>query len=441
MNEWKKRIGNDIPIEIAVTRNGEAEDLSSLGSLSVILKSFKGTVVPFEYFVQRNVIKGVFYGKDQYETGKYILEVVENGGEPEMASLDADIVTLVDRTSKEDEGNGNSVDVCFNICPRGVSLSATVTVSKNGLSAYELAVLKGFSGTVEEWLESLIGPKGERGENLHFEDLTPEEKEEIRGQRGYQGEVGPKGDTGDGLHVDGTYSSYNAFIAAHPEGTKEEVYIVGGNIFTWSETESIWVNGGRVQGPQGQTGQDGKPGEPLKYKDLTELDKEDLRKPLEDIVDAARENASNSAYQALLAKRSSDEAKDIANASMAAIDSINASIQRIVEMGGQGVEDILASLDVMNEIANIKSSLALLGPLYPHEIAEDDWDRMTNAQQQLMKDTFATLYIVEGSSERSGGYIFIDGVLTMSPNCSYGEDGTLTLADCSFENGILTLNQ
>ena len=33
-----------------------------------------------------------------------------------------------------------------------------------GYSAYEVAVLNGYSGTEQEWLASLVGPQGPRGE-------------------------------------------------------------------------------------------------------------------------------------------------------------------------------------------------------------------------------------------------------------------------------------
>ena len=33
-----------------------------------------------------------------------------------------------------------------------------------GASAYEVAVAEGFEGTVEEWLTSLVGPKGDPGD-------------------------------------------------------------------------------------------------------------------------------------------------------------------------------------------------------------------------------------------------------------------------------------
>lgn len=55
---------------------------------------------------------------------------------------------------------------------------ATGAAGDDGLSAYELAVEEGFIGTLEEWLESLIGPEGPQGEE------------------GPQGDTGPTGPTG-----------------------------------------------------------------------------------------------------------------------------------------------------------------------------------------------------------------------------------------------------
>ena len=51
-----------------------------------------------------------------------------------------------------------------------------------GYSAYEVAVLNGYTGTEEEWLASLKGEQGEPG--TPFGDLTPAQKEELRGPQG-----------------------------------------------------------------------------------------------------------------------------------------------------------------------------------------------------------------------------------------------------------------
>ena len=52
--------------------------------------------------------------------------------------------------------------------------------------AYRIAVEHGFEGTVEEWLASLKGEKGDAAV-LNFDDLTDEQKESIRGEDGEDG--------------------------------------------------------------------------------------------------------------------------------------------------------------------------------------------------------------------------------------------------------------
>ena len=97
----RRRIGNDIPVEIEILRNGKAEDMDLLQSFDIQIKSRNGAVMPFEYLLEGNKAKGTFYGKDQLETGPYLIVLVENGGVNGMATVDAELVTLVDRTYKE----------------------------------------------------------------------------------------------------------------------------------------------------------------------------------------------------------------------------------------------------------------------------------------------------------------------------------------------------
>ena len=60
-----------------------------------------------------------------------------------------------------------------------------------GKSAYEVAVENGFEGTEEEWLDSLKGDTGPRGEKGDKGDTGP------RGEKGDKGDTGPQGDKGD----------------------------------------------------------------------------------------------------------------------------------------------------------------------------------------------------------------------------------------------------
>ena len=57
-----------------------------------------------------------------------------------------------------------------------LSVSFAGCSAQNGLSAYEIAVENGFTGTEEEWLESLEGEDGNDGQNgedgAGIEDIT-----------------------------------------------------------------------------------------------------------------------------------------------------------------------------------------------------------------------------------------------------------------------------
>jgi hypothetical protein len=92
------------------------------------------------------------------------------------------------------------------------------TKGDQGISAYDVAVEEGYVGTKAEWLQSLIGAQGPKGET---------------------GETGPKGDTGKSAYE---IAQDNGFT-----GTQEE----------W--LESLIGPQGNT-GPQGQTGPQGATG-------------------------------------------------------------------------------------------------------------------------------------------------------------------------------------
>jgi hypothetical protein len=62
-----------------------------------------------------------------------------------------------------------------------------------GLSAYEVALDNGFEGTEAEWLASLVGPQGAKGDTG---DTGPQGDVGPQGETGPQGEPGPQGETG-----------------------------------------------------------------------------------------------------------------------------------------------------------------------------------------------------------------------------------------------------
>ena len=66
-------------------------------------------------------------------------------------------------------------------------------LARDGDSAYVIACRNGFEGTEAEWLESLKGADG----TMTFEDLTDEQKESLRGEKGDRGESGVYLGSGD----------------------------------------------------------------------------------------------------------------------------------------------------------------------------------------------------------------------------------------------------
>lgn len=76
------------------------------------------------------------------------------------------------------------------------SITDKLSTIKNGKSAYELAKEQGFVGTVEEWISSLKGERGERGQQGVQGQKGEQGARGEQGLRGLQGVQGQKGDTG-----------------------------------------------------------------------------------------------------------------------------------------------------------------------------------------------------------------------------------------------------
>ena len=66
---------------------------------------------------------------------------------------------------------------------KNIVLSKEALKEIRGLSAYEIAKQEGFTGTVDEWLASLKGAKGDKGDTFKLSDLSPEELASNKGPR------------------------------------------------------------------------------------------------------------------------------------------------------------------------------------------------------------------------------------------------------------------
>ena len=109
------------------------------------------------------------------------------------------------------------------------------------ISAYGIAVANGFRGTVKEWLESLIGPRGERGEAFTYADFTPEQLAALigpEGPEGPEGPAGPQGEKGDAFTYEDFTPEQLAALTG-PQGPQGPQGVPGGAvIYITDETDA-----------------------------------------------------------------------------------------------------------------------------------------------------------------------------------------------------------
>ena len=72
-----------------------------------------------------------------------------------------------------------------------------------------------------------------------------------------RGEIGPTGPSGFGVRILGTYSNLNDLINEHPTGNIGDGYMVGDNLYIWSDNQDTWANAGQIKGDKGDRGEPG----------------------------------------------------------------------------------------------------------------------------------------------------------------------------------------
>ena len=138
------RIGNDIILRIRLTRRGGAENLEGK-KIGLMLRNILGSVSLPVVQSGEELIAG-WQGTQQQWTGAYTVTLTEDWGENNRNTVDeACAFELVSISSDEGVETGTV----------NIELDMDISVPGNGLSAYEIAVMHGFVGTEEEWLESL----------------------------------------------------------------------------------------------------------------------------------------------------------------------------------------------------------------------------------------------------------------------------------------------
>lgn len=116
----KIRKGNDIEVQWAIYAgvgiNEAPYDLTGK-NLSLFLKNQFGRTEVYEYTIERHVVRFMFWGKDQKQTGTYSIELVENEGRRGMHTVDeCDAFTLVNhscQTGGDSEGRVECIHLQF----------------------------------------------------------------------------------------------------------------------------------------------------------------------------------------------------------------------------------------------------------------------------------------------------------------------------------------
>ena len=160
------------------------------------------------------------------------------------------------------------------------------------------------------------GEKGDTGDAFTYEDFTPEQLANLKGETGDTGPAGPKGDTGEkgdkgdtgakgdtgnkgetgatgekgdtgakgdtgdtgpagdtgptgatgdtgatgtATTIKGSYNTYQELINAHPTGNDGDSYLVNGTLYVW--LDNAWENVGNIKGDTGATGPQGVKGD------------------------------------------------------------------------------------------------------------------------------------------------------------------------------------
>ncbi|MGM0175677.1 hypothetical protein [Enterococcus sp. DIV0800] len=93
-----------------------------------------------------------------------------------------------------------------------IKISSSSSIGKDGESAYQIAVARGFQGTEQEWLDSLDGPPGDDGLSAY----------EVALKSGFEGTEQEWLDSLDGPPGSQGLSAYEVAVNNGFEGTEQE---------------------------------------------------------------------------------------------------------------------------------------------------------------------------------------------------------------------------
>ena len=192
------RIGNDINVTWKIfSRNGMKFSLDGVNlHLWLLSGPFKKEYTDFTVAL-RNEISFVIDAKDITRYGVYKLLLIITDKETETEDASFEVSEVFQIVSKYYSSSNNPVlDGDVTLTPSSV-LNNIVTSTLEGKSAYEIAVEHGYTKSEAEWLASLVGEDGQKGD-------TGKSAYQVWIEAGHSGSVDEylaslKGDTGVGF--------------------------------------------------------------------------------------------------------------------------------------------------------------------------------------------------------------------------------------------------
>lgn len=146
---------------------------------------------------------------------------------------------------------------------------ASGTPGLNGYSAYDIWRQHGYSGTEEDFLNSLIGPTGADGitgasayEIAYAQGFTGTQEEWLASLKGQKGDKGDKGDQGASINLLGAFNTLEE-LKEYSVGkvfSIGDAWNVGGTFYVYNDQytsiDDMWKAAGHIQGPDGKSAYD-----------------------------------------------------------------------------------------------------------------------------------------------------------------------------------------
>ena len=117
--------------------------------------------------------------------------------------------------------------------------------------------------------QGVEGPKGEMGLPGVMGPTGPQGVQGIQGMIGPEGKIGPQGEPGEqgptgpagtSVRILGSFGTLEDLLKEHETGNIGDGYLVGNDLYVWSNNGAGWLNVGTIKGPQGDIGPTGPQG-------------------------------------------------------------------------------------------------------------------------------------------------------------------------------------